>query len=479
MSEDRTIPSSPPRIVLVNPISGRGHLDAYARLYSRALVELGATVTLVAATDGGTRNYLARNCPQHAANFSFVPSETAEALPHARRLLPAHKRALMVVREEGVAGLARRAVTVPVRLTMRVLTKPVEAILRRCRNRVGSAASRLLGVDANRLSFVSVVGSVRGACLSEGGRFPDLVVVLYLDLMSERPREVKALEGAGFGPWVGILFHPRLMADRTAKLEKYFQSQRARGAIFLVPDAMPVYASAAPTLSFALAPDVADLELAANKPRLAIEIRRRAAGRSVVFIIGSIAPHKGIMTALDVIARVDPKRYFFAIIGEVHWESFGADEAALREFYNCAPENVFIHEGYVEDERDYNSTLSECDILYSVYRGFNSSSNALTKSAGLHIPILVSAGTLMGERVIACDIGAIAPEGDPAGIESSLDKLVGRAKDSFGFDIYLQQHSLERLKLVLLDALNEWVGSAQHSSLIEECADQLPPTVLR
>ena len=35
-------------IFLVNPISGRGHLDSYARLYARALLELGYRVVLVA-----------------------------------------------------------------------------------------------------------------------------------------------------------------------------------------------------------------------------------------------------------------------------------------------------------------------------------------------------------------------------------------------------------------------------------------------
>src|SRR5690349_618753 len=58
-------------IFLVNPISGRGHLDAYARLYSRALLELGHRVVLVAQTDAETISYLARNAPALAASFAF------------------------------------------------------------------------------------------------------------------------------------------------------------------------------------------------------------------------------------------------------------------------------------------------------------------------------------------------------------------------------------------------------------------------
>ena len=58
------------QIMLINPISGRGHLDAYARLYSRAMIELGHDVILCANSDGQTTRYLDSNgC---ASKFRFV-----------------------------------------------------------------------------------------------------------------------------------------------------------------------------------------------------------------------------------------------------------------------------------------------------------------------------------------------------------------------------------------------------------------------
>ena len=59
-------------IFLVNPVSGRGHLDSYARLYARALLELGYRVVLVAEADGGASAYLARNSAELMPSFSFV-----------------------------------------------------------------------------------------------------------------------------------------------------------------------------------------------------------------------------------------------------------------------------------------------------------------------------------------------------------------------------------------------------------------------
>ena len=61
-------------IFLVNPFSNRGHLDAYARLYSRALLELGYRVVLVAEATGvgsglGQVVMLARNTFNSSLSF--------------------------------------------------------------------------------------------------------------------------------------------------------------------------------------------------------------------------------------------------------------------------------------------------------------------------------------------------------------------------------------------------------------------------
>jgi hypothetical protein len=112
------------------------------------------------------------------------------------------------------------------------------------------------------------------------------------------------------------------------------------------------------------------------------------------------------------------------------------------------------------EERDYNTLVSSCDVIYAVYSGFNSSSNSLTKAAGLRRPILVARNSLMGERVLASRIGMAASEGDPPGILAALENLLTRPPDSFGFEDYLREHSLERLKTVLAEALPQWLGDS-------------------
>jgi hypothetical protein len=464
-------------IFLVNPISGRGHLDSYARLYSRALVELGHRVVLVAETDGDTTAYLARNAPALMPLFSFVsfekarwpkPQATITYEPAPRSQMPLFKRAQLVWQEEGIQGISVRCVSVPNRVLLKAIpTIPLRnrvlrlerALGRRLlRTRIARALDLPRQFDVGRLMFTPLIDHIEAAASMPQTPSPDLVVFLYLDLMAEHERNTAPLDRGGARPWIGIRFHPRLAKDSKAAVEGYFNSKNARGGIFLVPSAIGRYAEATPHLHFALTPDVADLELPGAPSPLAIELRRRAGSRTIVLQIGSITAHKGIPTLLDVIASADPDRFFFALIGEVHWEAFGDDRVRVKSFYARAPENVYLSQGYIASERDYNSVIAASDIVYAVYRGFDSSSNSLTKAAGLNRRILVSDSSLMGERVRRFKIGAVAPEGDAKGILSQLVWLSQQPDDSFGFKEFTDEQSLEALKRTLAAALPAWLA---------------------
>jgi hypothetical protein len=475
-SGDAVLKRAMKSIFLVNPFSGRGHLDAYARLYSRALLELGYRVVLVAEADAGTPDYLRRNAVEKEA-FSFVafgsapPTLTSEAIdPNAasdamRARLRASERARLVWQEEGLTGILRRLFIVPWRVARGLVPESVRVPLAAAKRKIRRTLSQFqiirrlrnyLSPDAGRVRFQAMLQHVGNAALICDVQ-PDLVFFLYLDLMVEQAHNVASLD-EGRLPWAGIRFHPSGMQSSAVEIERYFKSRNARGGIFLVPAAVDIYARAKPDLKFALAPDVADLECAADPPLLAETIRSRAAGRTIVLQVGSIAPHKGIATLLDVIARADPKRFFFALVGEVFWKSFGPNERRISEFYAHAPENVEVYDGYVEDERDYNSLVACSDIIYAVYSNFNSSSNSLSKAAGLRRPIVVAGDTLMGKRVQASQIGMVAAEGNAGDILAVLESVAARSRDSFGFDRYQAEHSLGKLKSVLADAVPVWLA---------------------
>lgn len=312
-----------------------------------------------------------------------------------------------------------------------------------------------------QISFERYVGAISEFTRITGDT-PELVVFLYLDMMQRSAAAVRQLETMRSTDWVGILFHPRALTA-SQPVERYFSARNSRGGIFLVPSAVERYSHSLPDQKFIQVPDVADLEVATAPPRWITDLRSRAAARTVVLLVGSIAPQKGIVGFIEVVRLADPSRIFFAVVGEPLWDSFGDQREYVQSFFAKPPENVFTKFGYLESEADYNALICACDIIYAVYQGFNSSSNSLTKAAGFQRRILVADGTLMGQRVLEARIGDVAPETNPEAIHAALQRLAKRPATDFDFDVYAARHSLEALKKVLAEALPRWLNAADNA----------------
>ncbi|MBY5766740.1 glycosyltransferase family 4 protein [Rhizobium leguminosarum] len=434
-------------IYLVNPISGHGHLDAYARLYARALTELGHQVVLIAPSDSGIIAYLERNAPAAVKSFCFfsfdaLDDELRSRSNNPRADLSTFARARLVLAEEGLSGIHDRLRVYSSRVVMRLFPT------------IGT----FLGLDRSnpRISFAPFPARIRLARewsnLSEG-----LIFFLYLDMMAEDQQSLDALNGDDVLPWGGILFHPRSGECLGLKgPEQYLLTSKARGALFLVPEAAEDYRLACDTLSVAVVPDVADLEPADEPSAVAQSIRAKAGARTVVLQIGTLTPHKGILDLLEVIPRADPQRFFFAFVGKVYHETFGDDAGRIRDFFSNPPENVLMYNGFIDDERDYNSVVASADIAFAVYRNFPSSSNILTKAAEFNIPLLVSDRYMMGRLIREYDIGIAVPEGNPDLILTALITAAEREWPAENFQAYVGERSIERLKMVLGEAIRTW-----------------------
>ncbi|MBY2921238.1 glycosyltransferase family 4 protein [Rhizobium leguminosarum] len=436
-------------IYLVNPISGHGHLDAYARLYARALTELGHQVVLVAPSDGGTTAYLERNAPAMVRSFRFfsfdaLDDELRSRGNSPRANLTAFARARLVLAEEGFSGILDRLRLYLSRIVMRLFPM------------IGT----FLGLSRSnpRISFAPFPPRIHLA--REWGRLPEgLIFFLYLDMMAEDAQSLDALNGDNVPPWGGILFHPRSGESlQTNGPEQYLLTPGARGALFLVPEAAEDYRAACDTLSVAVVPDVADLEPAEKPSAIAQSIRTRAGDRTVVLQIGTLTPHKGILDLLEVVPRVDPRRFFFAFVGKVYDETFGDDADRIRDFFSNPPENVLMYNGFIDDERDYNSVVASADVAFAVYRNFPNSSNILTKAAEFNIPLVVSDRYMMGRLIREYDIGIAVPEGNPDLILTALITAAEREWPAENFQAYVRERSIERLKMVLEEAIRTWHG---------------------
>lgn len=209
-------------------------------------------------------------------------------------------------------------------------------------------------------------------------------------------------------------------------------------------------------------PDVTQTGLPARQFPLAEEIRRRAAGRKIVGMIG-LEKRKGFLTLLRTaaLAREQGAPLYFVCAGAMDRGEFSDRERAeyetlARDIASGAVDNIHFDPrgGRIPDEADYNALFRTFDIAWAVYEGFHGSSGTLSKAAVFEIPCLAAAGECVGHRVETYRLGITIPHPSPELALAALSALAqGRdtGGDPLGADFarYRADHSLERLDSIL------------------------------
>ena len=429
------MPSTALTIFLVNQISGHGHLDLYARLYSACLLDLGYRVVLIAQQEFGVREWISKNRRERRDDFIFFSRGELKAACAADVPESLSSRMQIIWQEEGMRGLILRIVRRGLYQALRPIEIAASAVGFR-----SSCASRWVTWSLVHSSGVSLKPLVDEVNTAEArlGIHPDLVFFLYLDMIKDDPKGCRYLAEHLVAPWAGIKFDPRCSDDKgRTRPERFFGCSNARGAAFLNPGCVRTYEQLFPESWFGDLPDVTDASLPPRDSAFVTRLRLAARGRTVVLQLGALTPHKGIMHLLDVIRRADPNRFFFAFVGEPAWKLFGNDESELHRFVDHPPDNCLVQLGYLKDERELNSVIAVADILYAVYRDFRPSSNTLTKAAVFKKPVVVSDQYLMGERVRRYNIGVAVRSGDIDEILAAFEMLRLRKPNEFGFEVLL------------------------------------------
>jgi hypothetical protein len=252
---------------------------------------------------------------------------------------------------------------------------------------------------------------------------------MYMDLY--RPDELGWAPFAQVNklPWAGIRFVPSPVLDATtnaplAPTEAYYQLPSLAGMCFLDEPLCQQYIERLPQKAFGYLPDITETSLPAQQSEVVTEIKRRAAGRKIVFLGGTIGSNKNLSRWFELIALANPSQWFFVQIGEVHEQNLSAEDlAGYQQALKAMPEHVHIKTEYLPDERVFNEVIAASDILFAVYRKFSISSNMLGKAAAFEKPILVAEGYLMGERVNQYQIGLAVPEENPKQMLEALEAL--------------------------------------------------------
>ena len=213
-------------------------------------------------------------------------------------------------------------------------------------------------------------------------------------------------------------------------------------------------------------PDVTDATLPDEPYALAEEIRRKAAGRKVIGLIG-MERRKGLLNLLRVAEKARELRlpWYFACAGRYEWPEYSTEEQAMiartaARIKSGEIDNLHFdpEAGRIPEEADFNSIFATFDVAWAAYEGFQGSSGALGKAASYDIPCLATAGECIGHRVESYRTGLTIPEGDSdKALEAIRHILEGTDWDGRPLlpdhGGYRESHGLARLDALLAGIL--------------------------
>jgi glycosyltransferase involved in cell wall biosynthesis len=275
--------------------------------------------------------------------------------------------------------------------------------------------------------------------------------------------------------WAGILngpspvrrrpFRPTLVAWLTGR-EAALTARGCAGV--LLPHASFCASCAArwPGVKLLAMPEMADLSAPKPDDERAAKVRRFAAGRKIVGLLGNIAPRKGVreFLALAQIAARQAPELCFLLAGELSPNSCTPRECReLEAMIATRSANCAFFPERIPEGAEFNALVAACDVIYAVYREFPFNSNLLTKAAHWRRPVLVSADGVMATITRQYRTGAVVAGDQPGETLAVVQNLLrgldgdGRPADA-DYSGLEAENSTERLPVVLSGLVAKWAA---------------------
>ncbi|MCX7222907.1 MAG: hypothetical protein NTW89_08540 [Burkholderiales bacterium] len=399
-------------ILIYNPLSGHGHLDAWNALVVSFLLERGERVfVLTPDLDALTQR------------LSFYQTPNRERLTALPWQLP--KRSL--------------------------LSRIFARLLRSFQLVVTTKRSSQQNDPENNYLEPSEMGNRIAIALKSVVERPSFIFNMYMDLYRTDAQRWSAFDQSFDIPWAGIRFIPN-----DTPTEAYYDTNSLRGMCLLDETVAERYQRGRPDLKFVTLPDVIDASLLASESSLVQHIKSEAKGRTIVFMGGTIGKSKNLAKWYELIQVADASRWYFVQIGEVLRDNLLKEDVnALQNIEANHPENLYRHTEYLSHEQDFNAAIQAADIVFAVYRDFKISSNMLGKAARFKKPLVVADNYLMGERVRRYQIGYTALQDDAAGMLHALHRCIDSPPHLSSFQAYEADNSPTAFKEKLFAFLED------------------------
>lgn len=213
-------------------------------------------------------------------------------------------------------------------------------------------------------------------------------------------------------------------------------------------------------------PDVTQGGLPTDPFPLAVEIRRKAAGRTIIGMIG-LERRKGFLALirLAALARQRNLPYYVVCAGACGLYEYSTAEQTEIEAATCGIASGEIDNLHLDptapripSEDDFNALFSTFDIAWAAYENFQGSSGTLSKAALFEIPCIATTGECIGHRVETYRIGLTIPDVTPENALAAIPHLIektdwARKPLDPRYAEYREQHSPGRLDRILGDLL--------------------------
>jgi len=286
------------------------------------------------------------------------------------------------------------------------------------------------------------------------GYSPDLVFFAWLDDYLGRFQNHRLIDMLFHYNWSGLYFHPRHLRlplpHSTARgghqdYDEALRSKRCTSVALLDEGVAQKLQEKLPNKPVVVFPDLTDSSPVCDIA-LVHDIITKAAGRTIVTVVGGLAKRKGVLTLLEVSRRAVSQGWFFVFAGALATDSFSPQELQhLKETVANPPSNCYFHFEFLPDEHYFNALIKISDLLFASYEDFPHSSNILTKAAVFKKPVIVSTGGCMAERVRAFRLGACIQYGNVPECMEAIRHLLTPAELHADYNGYLSNHSEQRL----------------------------------
>ena len=257
---------------------------------------------------------------------------------------------------------------------------------------------------------------------SAPGRYPDLIVLLYLDAFITELLPPSVISGNVACPVAGLWFKPpragRLRwrehfrrLTRFGRRYRLFQSPLFYALLLLDIEA----ARAVPghrRMRIIAAPEFTDAALPQAAPPILEMIRHRARGRRIYCLVGSIDRRKGVEVFLKAAALAPAKDWFFVIAGRVAWHTFDDEmRDVLRKAIPNDGDRVLLIDEWLP-AATLNAIIQASDLLHACYEDWPYSSNMLCKAAVCGTPAVGTADGYIGRNLQRYDLGFVVPRAE-------------------------------------------------------------------